>query len=161
METAGGTTAPDGSRLVGVARPETTHYERIGVEPSASQAEIHAAYRAVARRNHPDLADGAEPGDMVAVNEAWRVLGDAERRAEYDAILLSFLSASPGPVVNDHAPATVDVETADEEEDDWRLDVPITDGRAVRTFGLLVAVASGLALVALVALFAYAILWAG
>jgi hypothetical protein len=63
--------------------------------------------------------------------------------------------------VNRHAPATVDVDVADEDEDDWRLDLPITDGRAVRTFGLMVAVAAGLALGALIALFGYAILWAG
>jgi molecular chaperone DnaJ len=144
-----------------VARPETTHYERLGVDASASQAEIRAAYRAVAWRSHPDLADGAEPGDMVAVNEAWRVLGDPERRAAYDATLPSLVSASAEQVVSDHAPATVDAELGAEDDDDWRLDLPITDGRAVRTFGLLVAIASGLALVALVALFAYAILWAG
>jgi curved DNA-binding protein CbpA len=146
-----------------VARSETTYYERLGVEPSASQAEIRAAYRVLARRNHPDLADGAEPGDMAAVNEAWRVLGDAERRAEYDATLPSFRSKSPEPAVNDHGPATIDVDVADdnEDDDDWRLDLPITDGRAVRTFGLMVAVAAGLALGALIALFGYAILWAG
>jgi hypothetical protein len=144
-----------------VPRPETTHYERLGVDPSASQAEIRAAYRVLARRNHPDLADGGGPGDMVAVNEAWRVLGDAERRAEYDATLPTLRSESPEPVVNDHAPATVDVDVADGDEDDWRLDVPITDGRAVRTFGIMVAVAGGLALGGLIALFAYAILWAG
>jgi curved DNA-binding protein CbpA len=146
-----------------VARPETTHYERLGVDPSASQAEIRAAYRVLARRNHPDLADDGGPGDMVAVNEAWRVLGDAERRAEYDATLPTLRSESPEPEVNDHPPADVDVDVdvADGDEDDWRLDLPITDGRAVRTFGIMVAVAAGLALGGLIALFAYAILWAG
>ncbi len=146
-----------------MARSETTYYERLGVEPSASQAEIRAAYRVLARRNHPDLADGPEPGDMAAVNEAWRVLGDAERRAEYDATLPSFRPESPEPAVNDHTPGTTDVDVADDddEDDDWRLDLPITDGRAVRAFGLMVAVAAGLALAALIALFGYAILWAG
>lgn len=136
---------------------EATHYERLGVGRFASQAEIRAAYRNLARRNHPDLADGSAAGDMVGVNEAWRVLGDAERRAAYDATLPSFPSESTEPVVDDHAPATIDVD----DDDDWRLDLPITDGRAVRTFGLMVAVAGGLALFAVIALFAYAIFWSG
>lgn len=137
---------------------EATHYERLGVDRFASQTEIRAAYRNLARRNHPDLADGSAAGDMVGVNEAWRVLGDAERRAAYDATLPSFPSETTEPVVDDHAPATID---ADDDDDDWRLDLPITDGRAVRTFGLMVAVAGGLALVAVIALFAYAIFWSG
>ena len=47
------------------------------------------------------------------------------------------------------------------EEEDWRLDLPITDGRAVRTLGILVAVTGAMALAAVIALFTYAILWAG
>ena len=46
-------------------------------------------------------------------------------------------------------------------EEDWRLDLPITDGRAVQTLGILVAVTGALALAAVIALFTYAILWAG
>jgi curved DNA-binding protein CbpA len=137
---------------------EATHYERLGADQLASQAEIRAAYRNLARRNHPDLANGSADGDIVAVNEAWRVLGDAERRAAYDATLPPFPSEDAEPVVEDRAPITID---ADDDDDDWRLDLPITDGRAVRTFGIMVAVTSVLALAAVIALFAYAILWAG
>lgn len=140
-----------------VGGAEATHYERLGVDRFASQAEIRAAYRNLARRNHPDLADGSGAGDMVPVNEAWRVLGDAERRAAYDATLPSFPSENTEPVVDDHTPAAFDAD----DDDDWRLDLPITDGRAVRTFGLMVAVAGGLALFAMIALFAYAIFWSG
>ena len=46
-------------------------------------------------------------------------------------------------------------------DDDPRLDVPITDGRAVRTFGYMVAIAAALAIGAITALFAYAIFWSG
>lgn len=148
------------TREVGDA--ESTHYERLGVARCASQAEIRAAYRDLARRSHPDLADGSGAGDMVGVNEAWRVLGDAERRAAYDATLSQVPVETAERVSVRDAPTPFDAVDADDADgDDWRLDVPITDGRAVRTFGLMVAIAGTLALAVLVALFAYAILWAG
>jgi len=66
-----------------------THYERLGVSPTAPVDEIRAAYRAVARRHHPDAAGSAAGAEMAAVNEAWRVLSDPGRRALYDASLHS------------------------------------------------------------------------
>jgi DnaJ-like protein len=62
-------------------------YERLGVDPAASQAEIRAAYRRLARRVHPDRGGSGSEAAMAAVNEAWRVLGDPARRANYDASL--------------------------------------------------------------------------
>jgi curved DNA-binding protein CbpA len=145
-----------------------THYERLGVAPTASVADIRAAYRVLARQNHPDLASGPEraseaAAEMAEVNEAWHVLGDTERRAAYDATLESDRRrrepARPAPPAPRPEPEPID---ADEEiEDDWRLDLPITDGRAVRTLGIMVAVTGVLALAGVIALFAYAILWAG
>ena len=64
-----------------------THYQRLGVAPTAAAADIKAAYRELARLNHPDLANGSGSADMAAVNEAWRVLGDPERRRAFDATL--------------------------------------------------------------------------
>ena len=56
---------------------------------AASDDQVRAAYRVLARRLHPDLADA--PADrrqaeaaMASLNEAWRVLGDSHRRAAYD-----------------------------------------------------------------------------
>lgn len=66
-----------------------THYEVLGVEPGAEIDEIRAAYRARARDLHPDRR-AAEPDavlEMAAVNQAWAVLGDPRRRAEYDRSL--------------------------------------------------------------------------
>jgi molecular chaperone DnaJ len=60
------------------------HYETLGVRPDATAAEIRDAYRALARRYHPDRG-GADPSAMAAINEAYRVLGDPGRRAMYDA----------------------------------------------------------------------------
>lgn len=64
------------------------HYSTLGVLPEAEAIVVTAAYRALAQRYHPDKS----PGDpleahrrMAEINEAYRVLGDANLRAEYDA----------------------------------------------------------------------------
>jgi hypothetical protein len=69
-----------------------TLYDELGVAPSASRAELRAAYIAAARRHHPDLQPG--PGGsagarMQRINEAWEVLSDPQRRRAYDAQLAS------------------------------------------------------------------------
>ena len=61
------------------------HYECLGVEPDAPRSVIHAAYRTRARLLHPDVAGSAGADRIVAVNEAWHVLGDPVRRRAYDA----------------------------------------------------------------------------
>ena len=60
----------------------TDHYAVLGVQQSADRRTIQQAYRALARRMHPDF--GGNAADMARLNEAWRVLGDAKRRANYD-----------------------------------------------------------------------------
>lgn len=78
------------------------HYEVLGVDRSASKAEIRRAYLYVARRYHPDLnssvptskgaartGDGSTALRMREINAAWDVLGDSERRAEYDRSLVT------------------------------------------------------------------------
>jgi hypothetical protein len=62
--------------------PVVTHYDVLGVSPSASADEVRAAYRAAARDHHPDA--GGDPGHMRRLNAAWQVLGDPARRAAYD-----------------------------------------------------------------------------
>ena len=58
-------------------------YAVLGVAPTASDAEIRRAYLALARRFHPDANPGAEDR-MLAINEAWAILGDRARRAAWD-----------------------------------------------------------------------------
>ena len=58
------------------------HYTVLGVKRGADRAAIRAAYRSMARHAHPD--HGGDEAYMARINEAWRVLGDAVRRAEYD-----------------------------------------------------------------------------
>jgi curved DNA-binding protein CbpA len=69
-----------------------TYYELLDVEPDADEAEIHAAYQAVARLVHPDHTDrlGLRTRRGVAevlferATEAYLALSDPHRRSEYD-----------------------------------------------------------------------------
>jgi DnaJ domain len=65
-------------------------YAIFGVPPSASQEDIRAAHRELVKRYHPDIYstgdDKARATERLqAINEAYAVLGNAERRKEYDA----------------------------------------------------------------------------
>jgi curved DNA-binding protein len=63
------------------------YYETLGVEAGAGEAEIKTAYRRLARKYHPDVSKekGAEER-FKAVNEAYEVLRDKDKRAEYDQL---------------------------------------------------------------------------
>ena len=71
-------------------------YDVLGVVRTASDAEIRHAYLALARRFHPDANPGGEER-MRLVNEAWAVLGDRTRRAEYDRQHLHHREETPDP----------------------------------------------------------------
>ena len=58
------------------------YYTRLGVDPTASEKEIKLAYRALAKKLHPDL--GGDASKLAAINEAADVLLDAKRREAYD-----------------------------------------------------------------------------
>ncbi|HBD19198.1 MAG TPA: cytochrome C biogenesis protein [Arenimonas sp.] len=63
------------------------YYDTLGVEPTAGEAEIKTAYRRLARKYHPDVSKekGAEER-FKAINEAYEVLRDKEKRAAYDQL---------------------------------------------------------------------------
>lgn len=63
------------------------YYETLGVEPGAGEAELKTAYRRLARKYHPDVSKekGAEER-FKAVNEAYEVLRDKDKRAQYDQL---------------------------------------------------------------------------
>jgi molecular chaperone DnaJ len=85
------------------------HYATLGVRPDASAAEIRDAYRALARRYHPDLEPAAAE-KMAAINEAYRVLGEPSRRATYDAGLRGVGSGAaplPHPITTASPPSPV------------------------------------------------------
>lgn len=65
--------------------PARDYYAELGVSASASFEEVRAAYRRLAREHHPDVNSSAEAAlRMRRINEAWEVLRDPVRRAEYD-----------------------------------------------------------------------------
>lgn len=61
-------------------------YDVLGVKRDASQEEIRKAYRALARKLHPDLNPGDKTAEerFKAVSSANDILGDAEKRARFD-----------------------------------------------------------------------------
>lgn len=70
----------------------TDHYRTLGVSKNADANEIKQNYRKLARKHHPDRGGNAETFKLI--NEAYEVLADAQKRAQYDAPIQHF---SPGP----------------------------------------------------------------
>ncbi|QDU40430.1 Curved DNA-binding protein [Maioricimonas rarisocia] len=74
------------------------YYTILGVPRSASQAEIRKAYKKIARENHPDN----RPGDKAAEErfkkaaEAYDVLGDEDKRKQYDQFGEAYKYAGKG-----------------------------------------------------------------
>jgi molecular chaperone DnaJ len=74
-------------------------YKTLGVSKDASAADIKKAYRKLARANHPD----SHPGDKAAeerfkqVAEAYDVVGDVEKRKQYDEMRSMFSGGGFGP----------------------------------------------------------------
>jgi DnaJ-class molecular chaperone len=68
------------------------YYQTLGVEPTAAAAEIKNAYRDLAFKHHPDRNQGDPEAvnQMKAVNEAYAVLSNAEKRRDYDRIRTQF-----------------------------------------------------------------------
>jgi curved DNA-binding protein len=63
------------------------YYEILGVPRGASQEGIHAAYRKLARKYHPDINKSGDAEEKFKrIGEAYEVLKDPEKRKKYDAL---------------------------------------------------------------------------
>lgn len=63
------------------------YYDILGVKPDASETEIKAAFRKLARQYHPDKnKDAGAEEKFKAINEANEVLRDKEKRRAYDQV---------------------------------------------------------------------------
>jgi molecular chaperone DnaJ len=65
---------------------EQDYYDLLGVSRGADEAAIKAAYRRMAKECHPDRKNGCKDSEaqFKAVNEAYDVLKDPQKRAAYD-----------------------------------------------------------------------------
>ncbi len=68
------------------------YYKILGVDRKASVEEIKKAYRKLAMKYHPDRNpnDKAAEEKFKEINEAYQVLGDAEKRSRYDQLGVSY-----------------------------------------------------------------------
>ncbi len=64
------------------------YYKILGVDKKASEEDIKKAYRKLAMKHHPDRNPGNKSAEdkFKEINEAYEVLGDAEKRARYDQL---------------------------------------------------------------------------
>ena len=64
------------------------YYKVLGVARTATQDEIHKAFRKLARQHHPDVAKNKKEAEekFKEINEAHEVLSDPEKRRKYDAL---------------------------------------------------------------------------
>lgn len=63
----------------------SNHYDVLGVSRDAGDMEIKKAYRGLSLKYHPDRNSSEEATDMIQkVNEAYEILGDKNKRKQYD-----------------------------------------------------------------------------
>ncbi len=75
------------------------YYSILGLQKGASKDEVKKAFRKMAAKYHPDKASGDEE-KYKEVTEAYAVLGDEKKKAEYDTYGQSFNGAGGGAGFN-------------------------------------------------------------
>ena len=82
-----------------MAETKRDYYEVLGVEKNADDAALKKAYRALAKKYHPDV----NPGDAEAekkfkeASEAYAILSDPEKRRQYDQFGHAAFEQGGGP----------------------------------------------------------------
>ena len=77
--------------LAPIIRAIEDHYEVLGVDRDATTAQIKRAHRKLVLQYHPDKIDPsadqeAANAKFIAIQEAYEVLSDDERRTKYDTL---------------------------------------------------------------------------
>jgi curved DNA-binding protein CbpA len=62
------------------------YYEALQISPNAEPDTVHRVYRLMAQRFHPDNTETGDANRFRQIYDAYHVLSDAERRAQYDAL---------------------------------------------------------------------------
>lgn len=66
-----------------------TYYDILGVTPDTSIEDIRVAWRKIAKRLHPDNQQTGNAAQFKRAKEAYEVIGDLDKRAEYDRFLMA------------------------------------------------------------------------
>lgn len=76
---------------------QRNYYEVLGIPPGATTDQIKKKYRELARKYHPDIAQDKALGQRIfpQINQAYHVLADPERRAQYNTQLTALNEARP------------------------------------------------------------------
>src|ERR1700689_3379467 len=72
------------------------YYEILGIGKDASEEDIKKAFRKLAQKYHPDKKGGDE-AKFKEASEAYSVLSDKKKRAEYDTYGKTFAGGGGGP----------------------------------------------------------------
>ena len=75
------------------------YYKVLGIAKAATQKDIKAAYRKLARKHHPDMNPGNAKAEarFKEINEANEVLSDPEKRQRYDQLGANWKDYGPAP----------------------------------------------------------------
>ena len=68
-------------------------YSILGVSTSATEEEIKKAYKELAKKLHPDRNNGIETEQFKEITEAYDILSDKKKKAEYDKEIIGFNSS--------------------------------------------------------------------
>ena len=85
------------------------YYEVLGVDKSASEAEIKSAFRKLAKKYHPDNKETGDEAKFKEIGEAYAVLSDENKRRQYDQFGSAAFDGSAGAGFNGFDPGDIDL----------------------------------------------------